>query len=172
VKIARSYLGPWRRDGCYENKENREGQHVFHQERIEALQQLGPPPGPDIDLSVQFLLNCGVSKTSGEHSKQLSCHGGNSLYAYEYIYKTLGFVPDDSCLAYLACSSDSDEGWCSQVREFTSCDAWNVCRTCGDFGTSGGKNFNFASDVGEGELEGSYVLEERDTHECRAIAPG
>ncbi|KAL7521494.1 hypothetical protein ACHAWX_006169 [Stephanocyclus meneghinianus] len=167
VKIARSYIGPRRRGGCYENTE---GQQGFHQE--EVLQQLGPPPGPDIDLSVQFLLNCGVSKTSDEHSKQLSCHGGNSLYAYEYIYKTLGFVPDDSCLAYLACSSDSDEGWCSQVREFTSCDARNVCRSCGDFGTRGGKKVNFASDVGEAEREGSYVLKERDTHECRAIASG
>eukprot|EP00804_Cyclotella_cryptica_P005779 CCRYP_000103-RB/>CCRYP_000103-RB protein AED:0.07 eAED:0.07 QI:255/1/1/1/0.75/0.6/5/1318/401 len=170
VKIARSYLGPRWRGGCHENGENREAQQALHQDG--ALQQLGPPPGPDIDLSVQFLLNCGTSKTSSEPSKPLSCHGGNSLYAYEYIYETLGFVPDDSCLAYLACSSDSDEGWCPQVRELTTCDAWNVCRTCGDFGMSPGMKFSFASDWDERESERKHVLEGRNAHGCRAIARG
>jgi cathepsin X len=61
------------------------------------------------------------------------------LRAYEYIYNTLKFVPEESCLPYIACSDDSDEGFCPFVRELTSCSITigsssamqvNVCRTC------------------------------------------
>ncbi|EED90907.1 probable papain cysteine protease, partial [Thalassiosira pseudonana CCMP1335] len=86
--------------------------------------------GPDIDLSVQYLLNCGIANETETHPHKLSCHGGNSLYAYDYIHSTLGFIPEDSCLNYIACSSESDEGWCPEVRSLTTCAAWNVCRTC------------------------------------------
>lgn len=123
---------------------------------------LGPPPGPDIDLSVQYLLNCGIANKTEEHPHHLSCHGGNSLYAYEYIYKELGFVPEDSCLAYIACSSESDEGFCPQAKGLTTCEDWNVCRTCDSFSTK----LEFLSGEGSGDAE------ERDAYGCRAIAPG
>ena len=87
---------------------------------------------------VQWLLNCGSPKPTNlnstaiiEENQQrhyLSCHGGSALHAYEYIYNTLLFVPEESCLSYLACSDDSDEGFCPLVREWTSCTMDNVCR--------------------------------------------
>lgn len=104
-------------------------------------------------------------------SKSLSCHGGNSLRAYEYIHSTLKFIPDDSCLGYLACSSESDEGMCPQIRRLTTCDDWNVCRTCDGFKTSNNENpllFN-------GEKEnGSHGDEEEamDEYGCRAVPKG
>lgn len=151
VKIARSYLGLL---DCTEQSENNGG----------MLQELGPPPGPDIDLSVQYLLNCGIQDSDPDtHTHKLSCHGGNSLFAYEYIFNTLEFVPEDSCLAYIACSSESEEGFCPDVAGLTTCESWNICRTCDSF--SSNKN-QFMSDAGNGEAE------ERDAYGCRAIAPG
>lgn len=41
-------------------------------------------------------------------------------------------MPEESCLSYLACSDDSDEGFCPLVRNLTSCTMDNACRrkTC------------------------------------------
>jgi cathepsin X len=50
--------------------------------------------------------------------------------------KAQGFVPYDTCMPYLACSDDSDEGFCSAVD--TSCSKHNVCRTCSTFSSMGG----------------------------------
>jgi cathepsin X len=82
----------------------------------------GPKPaGPDINLSVQYLLNCG-SDDAG------SCHGGSAVGAYSFI-KKVGFVPYDTCQTYLACSYNSeDNGFCAHVD--TSCSALNTCKTC------------------------------------------
>jgi cathepsin X len=157
VKIARSYLG--RRCNIGQS---------FDDEGI--LQELGPPPGPDIDLSVQYLLNCGIASVTEEHPHRLSCHGGNSLYAYEYIFNTLGFVPEDTCLAYIACSSDSDEGFCPQARGLTTCEAWNVCRTCDTFSKDNGGKGGFLSD--EVIDTGNHGAEATDAYGCRAIPPG
>ena len=89
-------------------------------------------------VSVQHLLNCGPKpKPTDDHQKHLSCHGGSSLRAYELIHSTLGFVAEDTCLNYFACSDDSDEGLCPHVREMTSCESWNVCRTCDGFSNTG-----------------------------------
>lgn len=74
----------------------------------------------EINLSVQFLLNCG-SEVAG------SCHGGSSTGAFQFI-KEFGFIPYDTCQPYIACSEDSDEGFCSHVD--TSCTPMNVCRAC------------------------------------------
>ncbi|CAJ1906419.1 unnamed protein product [Cylindrotheca closterium] len=76
--------------------------------------------GADINLSVQFLLNCG-SKS------RLSCHGGSAIRAYEFIYDS-GYVPYDTCLPYIACSSDSTNGFCPKAD--TTCTPMNICRTC------------------------------------------
>jgi hypothetical protein len=56
--------------------------------------------------------------------------------AYEFI-KQKGYVPYDTCQPYLACSSESRDGFCSHVD--TSCTAANTCRTC-VHGTPRGKN--------------------------------
>ena len=97
----------------------------------------------------------------------MSCHGGNSLRAYEYIHSTLGFVPEDTCVGYIACSDDSDEGICPQVRGLTTCESWNVCRTCDGFSSE-------AADSplvrGTGDSDGGEAA--RDAYGCRAIPQG
>lgn len=55
--------------------------------------------------------------------------------AYEFA-KTQGFIPYDTCMPYLACSADSDEGFCKHVD--TSCVKSNICRTCSTFASFGG----------------------------------
>jgi cathepsin X len=84
---------------------------------------------PDINLSIQYILNCG-SNVAG------SCHGGWSSGVYELI-KQKGYVPYDTCQTYVACSADSEEGFCSSVD--TSCSPVNTCRTCNTFSGMGGK---------------------------------
>ena len=100
--------------------------------------------GDDINLSIQFILNCG-----SDHAG--SCHGGYHTSTYEFI-KQVGFVPYDTCMSYLACSQESTEGLCPYVD--TTCDIQpnaqgdglvisqssmaNVCRTCDTFGSLGG----------------------------------
>ena len=89
--------------------------------------------------TVQWLLNCGPKPTNHsstdateEQQQQpphhLSCHGGSALFAYDYIYNTLQYVPEESCLPYLACSEDSNEGFCPHVRDTTVCIVDNPCR--------------------------------------------
>lgn len=75
---------------------------------------------PEINLSVQFLLNCGAGKAG-------SCHGGSSARAFDFIYKT-GYIPFESCAPYIACSADSTEGFCPHVD--TTCNPMNICKTC------------------------------------------
>jgi len=59
----------------------------------------------DINLSIQFLLNCAGPE------RRLSCHGGSATRAYQYIKDAAGYVPFDTCQPYIACSSDSSEGF-------------------------------------------------------------
>ena len=74
--------------------------------------------GTDIKLSIQFILNCG--------SEAGSCFGGSVLRTFRKIKS--GYVPYDTCQPYLACSSESVEGFCKSVD--TTCNAFNTCRTC------------------------------------------
>jgi len=76
--------------------------------------------GPDVYLSIQFILNCGADIAG-------SCRGGSATGAYELI-KSMGFIPFESCQPYIACSKDSGEGFCP----FTDpeCSPMNICRTC------------------------------------------
>lgn len=85
--------------------------------------------GDDINLSIQFILNC-ASDIAG------SCHGGSATGVYEFVKKA-GFVPFDTCQPYIACSAESDEGFCKNVD--TTCSPENVCRTCNTFSSFGGK---------------------------------
>lgn len=91
--------------------------------------------GPDINLSVQNVLNCGKSIAG-------SCHGGYSSGTYQFV-KEQGGVPYETCQPYLACSADSTEGICSHVD--TSCTAVNKCRTCSTFTSRGGTCSEIAS---------------------------
>jgi len=76
--------------------------------------------GLDVNLSVQFLLNCG-------HGIAGSCMGGSHSGAYQFIHD-FGYVPYDTCLLDEACSSDSPSPNC-RARDF-SCKPENICRTC------------------------------------------
>lgn len=75
---------------------------------------------PDISLSIQYILNCG-SEFAG------SCRGGSALGAFAWI-KKVGYIPFETCMPYLACSSDSTEGFCPFID--TTCIPENICRTC------------------------------------------
>ncbi len=88
-----------------------------------------PTNQPEINLSIQYILNCGT-ETAG------SCHGGSHSGAYEFIKKESGFVPFDSCMPYIACSAESKEGFCKEVD--TTCSSVNTCRTCDTFESLGG----------------------------------
>lgn len=81
--------------------------------------------GDDINLSIQYVLNCG-SKIAG------SCNGGTATGTYEFIKSASGFVPYDTCQPYIACSEDSNHGFCAHVD--TTCSDINICRTCDHFG--------------------------------------
>ena len=85
--------------------------------------------GYDIDLSIQYILNCG-----GEIAG--SCYGGMASGTYEFI-KQAGFVPYETCQPYVACSQDSNQGFCAHVD--TTCNAMNTCRTCNTFEEYGGE---------------------------------
>jgi cathepsin X len=85
--------------------------------------------GDDINLSIQFILNCGAEKAG-------SCHGGYHTSTYDFIKNSVGHVPYDSCMSYIACSTDSTDGFCQHVD--TTCQANNICRTCDTFAGMGG----------------------------------
>jgi len=87
--------------------------------------------GVDINLAVQHLLNCGGVG---------SCYGGSVDGPYQWLHeistKTGTGIGYETAQPYLACSSDSKEGFCPQVD--TTCKAINVARTCGSFSKEGG----------------------------------
>lgn len=84
--------------------------------------------GVDINLSIQFVLNCGGGIAG-------SCLGGSHTGTYQFI-KDAGFIPFETCLSYEACSTDSREGNCA-LGDYT-CKPINVCRTCSGFTETGG----------------------------------
>merc|ERR1719149_310408 len=83
--------------------------------------------GPDVELSVQHLLNCGNVG---------SCHGGSVAGPYQWLHglstKTGSGISYFSSNPYMACSSESSEGVCKN-GDWT-CKPENVARTCGTFG--------------------------------------
>merc|ERR1712100_325310 len=81
----------------------------------------GSQTGPDINPSVQHILNCGNAG---------SCHGGSGGGTYQWIHQN-GHVATETANPYLACSSESKEGFCPHVD--TSCSAMNTARTCPTF---------------------------------------
>jgi len=73
------------------------------------------------------VLNC-ASDIAG------SCYGGTPGGVYQYVQEY--GIPYSTCQQYLACSSDSAEGFCSDVD--TTCTSINTCRTCSTFVSYGG----------------------------------
>jgi len=73
------------------------------------------------------VLNCGNAG---------SCHGGSPDAVYQWIQGNDDGVVYDTCNPYIACSSESAEGFCKQVD--TTCKADNICRTCSTFSEYGG----------------------------------
>jgi cathepsin X len=82
---------------------------------------------PDINLSIQFLLNCQMGG---------SCNGGDHLATYKAI-RDYGSIPYEDCMIYQACSSDSKEEACKEKKQF-ECTPTNICRTCDTFTSHGG----------------------------------
>jgi len=85
--------------------------------------------GNDINLSIQYILNCGGNVAG-------SCHGGSHTGVYQFL-KENGPAPYLTCQPYLACSQESQEGFCPHVD--TTCSAMNTCRTCSTFSDNGGE---------------------------------
>lgn len=86
--------------------------------------------GIDINLSVQHILNCaGVG----------SCHGGSIAGVYQWLHKISKSgtgISYEASQPYLACSSESREGFCQAVD--TKCSPMNIARTCSTFTSNGG----------------------------------
>lgn len=85
--------------------------------------------GPsDVQLSVQHVLNCGNVG---------SCYGGSVVGPFQFIQQNEGGLAYETENPYMACSSDSNDGFCGKVD--WSCNALNVARTCSTFPSNGGK---------------------------------
>ena len=82
---------------------------------------------PDINLSIQFLLNCRMGG---------SCNGGDHLATYQAIHE-YGSIPYEDCMIYQACSIDSKEKGCDDKHMF-ECTSTNICKTCDTFSAMGG----------------------------------
>ena len=108
IKIARNGMGDGTLYCCYLGLFTQSKFQIFSHNTISFK---------DINLSIQYILNCGASKAG-------SCHGGSHSGAYEFV-KDTGFVPYDTCNPYLACSDESGEGICEHVD--TTCSAKNIC---------------------------------------------
>ncbi|KAL7527675.1 hypothetical protein ACHAXR_002074, partial [Thalassiosira sp. AJA248-18] len=113
--------------------------------------------GDDINLSIQFLLNCG-GEVAG------SCHGGSHSGAYQFIMD-VGYIPYDTCQPYIACSSDSNEGFCEHVD--TTCNAMNTCRTCSTFTANGGECM--ALDIFPNATVAEYALMEYEHDDAKRV---
>jgi len=87
--------------------------------------------GVDVNLAVQHVLNCGGVG---------SCHGGSIDGTYQWIHRisqdTGSGVSYETSNPYIACSSESKEGFCPYAD--TTCKPPNVARTCGSFDQEGG----------------------------------
>jgi cathepsin X len=86
--------------------------------------------GIDINLAVQHVLNCGNVG---------SCHGGSVDGPYQWLHdiseKTGAGISYETSNPYMACSSESEEGFCPNQK--WDCSAQNVARTCSTFPPEG-----------------------------------
>jgi len=87
--------------------------------------------GIDINLAIQHMLNCGNAG---------SCMGGSVVGPYSWIKqisKTGTGISYETEQPYMACSSDSTEGFCKAAK--WDCSPMNTARTCSTFSSMGGK---------------------------------
>jgi cathepsin X len=78
---------------------------------------------PDVILSVQHILN---------YQGGGSCHGGSLGGPYQWIKRQANGISFETSNPYMACSSESREGFCKSGNWGTG--PLNVARTCGTFG--------------------------------------
>merc|ERR1712178_33035 len=98
-------------------------------DRIKIARAQKGEVGPDINLSVQHILNCGNVG---------SCHGGSVDGPHQWLHsisKKGSGISYDTSNPYMACSSESTEGICKGGN--WDCKAENVARTCSTFPPSG-----------------------------------
>lgn len=108
--------------------------------------------GPDIQLSVQHMLNCGNIG---------SCYGGSVDGPYQWIYKLSKSgtgISYATSQPYVACSSDSKTGLC--VGHDWSCTPLNTARTCPTFGKDcvGLDHFPNATISDHGSIRGAKAM--------------
>merc|ERR1711939_598909 len=110
---------------------------------------------PEINLSVQHILNCGNVG---------SCHGGSVDGPYQWLHQisksTGSGISYDTSNPYMACSSESDFPMCKAVK--WDCTPENVARTCSTFPPSGFcgpiKNYPNATISEYGSIEGANAM--------------
>eukprot|EP00747_Dinoflagellata_sp_TGD_P210887 gnl/TRDRNA2_/TRDRNA2_84116_c0_seq1.p1 gnl/TRDRNA2_/TRDRNA2_84116_c0~~gnl/TRDRNA2_/TRDRNA2_84116_c0_seq1.p1 ORF type:complete len:328 (-),score=69.16 gnl/TRDRNA2_/TRDRNA2_84116_c0_seq1:131-1114(-) len=85
--------------------------------------------GPDYNMAVQHILNCGNVGT---------CHGGSIDGAYQWLHKvskTGTGIAYETENPYMACSSESKQGFCPHAD--WTCKPENIARTCSTFPPEG-----------------------------------
>jgi len=87
--------------------------------------------GADILLSPQHVLNCADKETVG------SCHGGSEVAVYHWMHTYSIKLAYESVSPYLACSTDSEEGYCPLVGSYLTCEQKNIARNCDTFEKTG-----------------------------------
>jgi len=117
--------------------------------------------GPDINLAVQHLLNCGNVG---------SCYGGTVDGPYQWaleLSKGGSGIAYETSNPYVACTPDSKEGFCPHVD--TTCKPLNVARTCGSFDKEGGSctglsSFPNATITDYGSISGQEAMQKEILH--------
>jgi cathepsin X len=109
--------------------------------------------GIDIMPSVQHILNC---------ANVGSCHGGTLDGPYQWLHqksRTGTGLSYFTSQPYLACSSESEGGFCKNAK--WDCSAENVARTCGTFGEAcvGLDNFPNVTIADYGSISGKNAMQ-------------
>jgi cathepsin X len=112
--------------------------------------------GIDVNLAVQHILNCGEVG---------SCHGGSVDGPYQWIHdistKTGTGISYETSNPYMACSSESQEGFCA-AADWT-CNAMNTARTCSTFSPEGHcaglTHYPNATITGYGSISGQAAMQ-------------
>lgn len=68
--------------------------------KIDRMSQEGGQVGPDYNIAIQVILNCGSSINPG------SCEGGSAGAAYEWVSKFDGGIPFDTAMPYQAADGE------------------------------------------------------------------
>jgi len=126
--------------------------HGFASSVADRIKIARKAAAPDIQLSVQHMLYCGNAG---------SCYGGSIAGPFQWMEQNV--LAYESVNPYLACSSDSKEGFCGTLAY--GCNALNTARTCGTFTSSGGacvglSNFPNATLASSGVISGVAAMQQ------------